>query len=56
MLQHALPVQPPHIALGEKREAHKPSMARTLVRALIAHALAFLRLLGQFAAAGGPLS
>jgi hypothetical protein len=56
MLQHALPVQHPRIALGEKLQAHKRSTVRTFVRALIAHALAFLRLLGQFAAAGGPLS
>ncbi len=54
MLQRALPVQHPHIALGEK--LHAPSKARALVRAFIGHFLRLLRLLGQYAAAGGPLS
>jgi hypothetical protein len=56
MLQPALPVQHPHIALGEKLGAHAPSKARTLVGFFIGHFLRLLRLLGQFAAAGGPLS
>ncbi len=56
MLQRALPVQHPQIALGEQLGAHEPSAARTLVRAVIAHALRLMRLLGQFASAGGPLS
>jgi len=56
MLQHALPVQHPPIALGEKLGARKPSKARTLARAFVGHFLRLLRLLGQFTAAGGPLS
>jgi hypothetical protein len=56
MYQPALPVQHPRIALGEKLGVHEPSKARTFVRAFIGHALAFLRWLGEFAAAGGPLS
>jgi hypothetical protein len=55
MYQPALPVQHPHIALGEKLGAHEPSKAR-IVRAFIGHVLRLLRLLGQFAATGGPLS
>jgi hypothetical protein len=56
MYQPALPVQHPHIALGEKLGAHEPSKARMFVRAFVGHVLRLLRLLGQFAAAGGPLS
>jgi hypothetical protein len=56
MLQRALPVRHPHIALGQKLGADEPSKARTLVRAFIGHVLRLLRLLGEFAARGGPLS
>jgi hypothetical protein len=56
MLQRALPVTHPPIALGEKLGVHAPSKARALVRALIDQSLRLLRLLGEFAAAGGPLS
>jgi hypothetical protein len=56
MLQRALPVQHPPIALGETLAVHAPSKARALVRAVIGHCLGLLRWLGQFAAAGGPLS
>ncbi len=56
MLQRALPVQRLHIALGEKLGVHVPSKARALVRAFIGHFLRLLRLLSQYAAAGGPLS
>ena len=54
--QPALPVQHPHIALGEKLKAHEPSKARMFIRAFIGHVLRLLRFLGQFAATGGPLS
>ncbi len=56
MLQRALPVQQAQIALGQTLGACEPSKARTLVGALIRPLLRLLRLLGQFAAAGGPLS
>jgi hypothetical protein len=56
MLQRALPVQQTQIALGQKLEARERSKARVLGRASIDHFLRLLRLLGQFAAAGGPLS
>jgi hypothetical protein len=56
MLQRALPLQHPHLALGQELAAHAPSKARTLVGALAGHCLRILRLVGQFAAAGGPLS
>ncbi|SHJ32146.1 hypothetical protein SAMN05444159_0303 [Bradyrhizobium lablabi] len=56
MLQRALPVQHPPFALGEKLGVHAPSRARALVRVFVGHCLRLLRLLGQFAAAGGPLS
>jgi hypothetical protein len=46
----------PQIALGQKLGARKPSKARILVGAFIGHLLRLLRLVGQFAAAGGPLS
>jgi hypothetical protein len=56
MLQRALPVQHPPIALGETLAVHAPSKARALARAFIGHCLRLLKLLGEFAAAGGPLS
>jgi hypothetical protein len=56
MYQRALPVRHPHIALGQTPGGRKPLNVRTLFRAVIDHSLRLLRLLGQFAAAGGPLS
>ena len=56
MYQRALPVRHPHIALGQTLGAREPSIVRTLFRAFIDHSLRLLRLLGDFAAAGGPLS
>jgi hypothetical protein len=56
MLQRALPIQHPHIALGEKLGVHAPSKARALLRAITGHFLRLMRLLGEYAAAGGPLS
>jgi hypothetical protein len=56
MLQRALPVRHPHIALGQTLGAREPLKVRTLFRAFIDHSLRLLRLLGDFVAAGGPLS
>jgi hypothetical protein len=56
MHQRALPIQPSHIAIGERLKSHEPSKARTLVRDFIRQVLLMLRLLGRFFAAGGPLS
>jgi hypothetical protein len=56
MLQRALPVAHPPIALGETLGVHAPSKARALVRVFVNHCLRLLRLLGELAAAGGPLS
>jgi hypothetical protein len=56
MLQRALPVMHPHIALGEKLRVDAPSKARALVRAFTGHFLRLMRWLGEFVAAGGPLS
>jgi hypothetical protein len=56
MYQRALPVRHPHIALGQTLGAREPSTVRTLFRAFVEHSLRLLRLLGDFAAAGGPLS
>jgi len=56
MYQRAIPVQHPHIALSERLEILEPSKARALGRAFIGQVLLILRLLGQFIAAGGPLS
>jgi hypothetical protein len=56
MLQRALPLQHPHIALGQELAAHAPSRARALVRAFAGHFQRIMRLVGQYAAAGGALS
>jgi hypothetical protein len=56
MLQRAFPIEHPHIALDQKLGADAPSNARRLVGAFSGHLLRLLRLLGRFAAAGGPLS
>jgi hypothetical protein len=44
------------MALGQTLGAREPLNVRTLFRAFIDHSLRLLRLLGDFAAAGGPLS
>jgi hypothetical protein len=56
MYQRALTVRHPNIAPGEMLGAREPSKARTLFRAFIDQCLRLLRLLGEFFAAGGPLS
>jgi hypothetical protein len=56
MHQRALPVLFSQIALGEKLGAYAPSKARAFVRAFIGHVLVILRRLGEFVAAGGPMS
>ncbi len=56
MLQRALPVQHPQIALDDRPGVYKRPKARTLVRVFIGQALRFCRWLGRLAAAGGPLS
>jgi hypothetical protein len=56
MLQRALPVRPPHIALRETFGAREPLNARKLFRAFVDRSLRFLRSLVEFFAAGGPLS
>jgi hypothetical protein len=52
----ALPIAHPRIALDEKPGVHAPPNARALIDAFTDRFLRLLRLLGQFAAAGGPLS
>ena len=54
--QRALPVRHPHIAPGETLGAREPLNARTRFRAFVDHFLRLLRRLGEFLAAGGPLS
>ena len=56
MYQRALPVRHPHLALGQTLEVREPLKVRRLFRAFIDHSLRLLRLLGDFFAAGGPLS
>jgi hypothetical protein len=56
MYQRALPVSHPPIAPGGRLGAREPLKARTLFRAFIDQCLRLLRLLGEFLAAGGPLS
>ena len=56
MYQRALEVTPRHIALGERLGAREPLKTRTLLRAFVDRSLLLLRRLGEFFAAGGPLS
>ena len=56
MYQRALPVPHPPIAPGEGLGARQPLKARTLFRAFVHQSLRLLRRLGEFFAAGGPLS
>jgi hypothetical protein len=56
MLQRALPVMHPPVALREKLGARERFNARGLFRAFVARAVLLLRRLGEFFAAGGPLS
>jgi hypothetical protein len=56
MYQRALPVQHPRFVPPELLAVHKPLNARRLLRAVVEHSLLILRRLGEFFAAGGPLS
>jgi len=56
MLQSALPVPHPHIAPDQALGPREQLNARTLFRAFVDHSLRLLRSLGEFFAAGGPLS
>jgi hypothetical protein len=56
MLQRALPVTHPPIALRENPGARALLEPRTRFRAFADRALLILRRLGDFFAAGGPLS
>ena len=56
MYQRALPVRHSHIARGDRLGAREPLTARTLFRTFVDHSLRLLRSLGEFFAAGGPLS
>jgi hypothetical protein len=56
MLPRALPVTHPPIALRETLGARERLHARRRFRAFVARATLLLRRLGEFIAAGGPLS
>jgi hypothetical protein len=56
MLPRALPVTHPPVALGKTPGAREPLDMRTRFRAFVVRALQLLRRLGEFFAAGGPLS
>jgi hypothetical protein len=56
MLRPGVPIAHPRIALDEQPQDHAPSNVRTFIDAFADRFLRLLRLLGQFAAAGGPLS
>lgn len=56
MYQRAIPVRHPHIAIGETLGAREPHTARARFRAFVDRSLLLLRRLGEFFAAGGPLS
>ena len=56
MYQRAIPLPHPHIASGEMPAAREPLNAYRLFRAFVDHSVRLMRLLGEFAAAGGALS
>jgi len=56
MYQRALPVARPLVAPGGTLGTRERLKARTPFRAFIDQCLLLLRLLGEFFAAGGPLS
>jgi hypothetical protein len=56
MLQRVIPVQCPHIAFDETPDTQAPRKPRMLARAFANRFLRLLRMLLQFAAAGGSLS
>ena len=56
MLQRALPVTHPPMPLGRTLRARKRLNARSLYRGVAVRARLILRRLGEFFAAGGPLS
>lgn len=55
-MQHSVPLHPSPIAFGETRGDRAQVNARNLVRAFRTHLMHCLRALGDFLAAGGPLS
>ena len=56
MSQRAILIDHPHIAPGDRRGVHAPSQAHGWFHSLIGQSRRLLRLLGEFAAAGGSLS
>jgi len=56
MIERVLSLQHSTIALGEKLRAHAPSDRRGTLAALKDSLLQLLRKIGEFLAAGGPLS
>ena len=56
MLQRALPVTHPPMPLGKMLGVRKRFNARSLYRAFAVRSRLILRRLGEFFAAGGPLS
>ncbi len=56
MVDRALPIRRPQIARDEKFVADERPGERTAIGALARRFLRLLRLLGEFVAAGGPLS
>lgn len=58
MPNHALPVQQPQLASDQAHPTHEPPRASTItiIRWVSSHAARLLRVMANFAAAGGPLS
>jgi hypothetical protein len=56
MRQPAIPIKPMRIARDAKSNARALSSPRVVIRSVKDHLLRLLRKLGDFAAAGGPLS
>ena len=56
MLERALPIPHPQIALGQDLTTRESASARKLIRDIWARVLRLLRALVDFFASGGPLS
>jgi hypothetical protein len=56
MLQRVLPVRHPRVAVDQRLGVRAPLTARGIFRGFVDRSLRLLRSLGEFFAAGGPLS
>jgi hypothetical protein len=56
MLQRTVPLQPAQVARSEDNGIRPPPRSRAILRTVIDDLARLLRALGQYFAAGGPLS